>query len=119
VVYGLGILGLGTVGTGVAQILEGSHHPLLRSVVIRRIGVRALDKPRDINLDPSLFTTDLKSIVTDPEVAVVMELIGGLEPARTLILAAIAHKKHVITANKAVIARHGTEIFAAAEAAGV
>ncbi len=118
-VYGLGILGLGTVGTGVAQILEGSHHPLLRSVVIRRIGVRALHKPRDINLDPSLFTTDLKSIVTDPEVAVVMELIGGLEPARTLILAAIAHKKHVITANKAVIARHGTEIFAAAEAAGV
>ncbi|NJL97367.1 MAG: homoserine dehydrogenase [Synechococcaceae cyanobacterium SM2_3_2] len=118
-VYGLGILGLGTVGTGVAQILRHSDHPLLQAVAIRRVGVRSIDKPRDVDLAPELFTTDLSSIVTDPTVAIVMELMGGLEPARSLILSAIAHKKHIITANKAVIAKHGAEIFAAAQAAGV
>ncbi len=118
-VYGLGILGLGTVGTGVAQILRDSDHPLLQAVAIRRVGVRSLDKPRDVELAPDLFTTDLSSIVTDPTVDIVIELMGGLEPARSLILSAIAHQKHVITANKAVIARHGAEIFAAAQAAGV
>ncbi|MGF1577179.1 MAG: homoserine dehydrogenase [Cyanophyceae cyanobacterium] len=118
-VYGLGLLGLGTVGTGVAQILRHSDHPLLQAVAIRRVGVRSLDKPRDVDLAPELFTTDLSSIVTDPTVAIVIELMGGLEPARSLILSAIAHQKHVITANKAVIAKYGAEIFAAAQAAGV
>jgi homoserine dehydrogenase len=107
------------VGTGVAQILRDSDHPLLQAVAIRRVGVRSLDKPRDVELAPDLFTTDLSSIVTDPTVDIVIELMGGLEPARSLILSAIAHQKHVITANKAVIARHGAEIFAAAQAAGV
>ena len=65
------------------------------------------------------MTTDLDSIVTDPDIAVVVEVLGGVEPARSLILKAIAHGKHVVTANKAVIARYGDEIFTAANQAGV
>ncbi len=121
VAYRIGLLGLGTVGTGVVQILQDpqSRHPLLRATQIQKVGVRSLDKARDVSLDPALLTTDLQAIVQDPEVDIVVELIGGLEPARSLILSAIAQGKHVVTANKAVIARHGTEIFAAAQQTGV
>lgn len=117
----IGLLGLGTVGTGAAQILLDSQgrQPLLQEIEIYRVGVRSLDKPRDVLLSPDLITQDLEAIVIDPAVDVVVELIGGLEPARSLILKAIAHGKHVVTANKAVIARYGDEIFAAAEKAGV
>lgn len=120
-VYKVGLLGLGTVGTGVVQILQQpqQRHPLLASVEIQRVGVRTLDKARDVHLDPALLTTDLKSIVQDPEVDVVIELLGGLEPARSLILDALTHHKHVVTANKAVIARYGLEITEAAQKAGV
>ena len=72
-----------------------------------------------MKLPPEILTTDLDSIVTDPEVDVVVEVIGGLEPARSLMLKAIAHGKHVVTANKAAIARFGDEIFTAANEAGV
>ncbi len=119
--FKVGLLGLGTVGTGTAQILlnpEG-RQPLLRDIEIHRVGVRSLDKPRTVNLPPELITTDLESIVTDPAVDIVVEVMGGLEPARSLILKAIAQGKHVVTANKAVIARYGAEIFTAAEEAGV
>ena len=121
VVYKIGLLGLGTVGTGVVQILHTpqQRHPLLASVEIQRVGVRDPAKARDVDLDPGLLTTDLERIVQDPEVDVVIELLGGLEPARSLILEALAHGKHVVTANKAVIARYGLEITQAAEKAGV
>ena len=117
----IGILGLGTVGTGTIQILQdpGGRHQLLQSVEIQRVGVKSIDKPRAVDLPSGLITTDLDSIVTDPEVEIVVELIGGIEPARSLILTAIKHGKHVITANKAVIARFGDEIFTAANQAGV
>jgi homoserine dehydrogenase len=121
VAFKIGLLGLGTVGTGTAQILlnpEG-RHPLLQEIEIHRVGVRSLDKPRDVQLPPELITTDLESIVTDEAVDIVVEVMGGLEPARSLILKAIAHGKHVVTANKAAIARYGPEIFTAAEEAGV
>ncbi|AFY65877.1 homoserine dehydrogenase [Geitlerinema sp. PCC 7407] len=119
--FQVGLLGLGTVGTGTMQILldPDQRHPLLRELEVYRVGVRSLDKPRSVDLPPEKFTTDLESIVTDPAVDVVIEVIGGLEPARSLILQAIAHGKHVVTANKAVIARYGDEIFTAANAAGV
>lgn len=119
--YKIGLLGLGTVGTGTAQILlnpEG-RQPLLQEIEMHRVGVRSLDKPRAIKLPPELITTDLEAIVTDPVVDIVVEVMGGLEPARSLILKAIAQGKHVVTANKAVIARYGAEIFTAAEEAGV
>lgn len=119
--FKVGLLGVGTVGTGTAQILlnpEG-RQPLLQEIEIYRVGVRSLDKPREVQLPSELMTTDLESIVTDPAVDIVVEVLGGLEPARSLILKAIAQGKHVVTANKAVISRYGAEIFTAAEEAGV
>lgn len=119
--FKIGLLGLGTVGTGTAEILldPTGRHPLLQEIEIYRVGVRDTAKPRTVNLPASVFTTDLEAIATDPDIDIVVELTGGLEPARSLILKAIHHKKHVVTANKAVISRYGDEIFTAANAAGV
>ena len=119
--FKIGLLGLGTVGTGTAQILldPAGRHPLIREIAIHRVGVLSRDKPRRVQLPPGVIGTDLEAIVTDPEIAIVVELLGGLEPARSLILQAIAHGKHIVTANKAVIARYGAEIFDAANQAGV
>ncbi|MGB2925910.1 MAG: homoserine dehydrogenase, partial [Limnothrix sp.] len=118
---GIGLLGLGTVGTGTAEILltPQGRHPLLGKVTLKKAGVRSLDKPRNVDLPQDCLTTDLQEIVQDPEVQIVVELLGGLEPARTLILAAIANGKHIVTANKAVIAKFGEEIYTAANKAGV
>ena len=118
---GVGLLGLGTVGTGVAGILlnpEG-RQPLVRQLQLRKIGVRNLEKPRAVPLPPSCLTDQLEAVVDDPGVDVVVEMLGGLEPARRLILRAIGMGKPVVTANKAVIAHHGVEINAAAAQAGV
>lgn len=106
-VYRVGLLGLGTVGTGVVEILQRPPHPLLQAVEIAAVGVRSLDKPRQVAIPPERLTTNLEGIVSDPEIDAVIELMGGLEPARSLILKAIDHGKPVITANKAVIARSG------------
>lgn len=120
-VFKIGLLGLGTVGTGTAEILLNPHgrHPLLQDLTIHKVGVKSLDKPRQVNLPAEILTTDLDEIVTDPDVDIIVELIGGLEPARSLILKAIAHGKHIVTANKAVIARYGSEIYSAANSAKV
>jgi homoserine dehydrogenase len=119
--FKVGLLGLGTVGTGVVQIFQDKQgrHPLLHGMDLHCVGVRSLDKPRTVTLPPEQIITDLKSIVSDPAVDIVVEVIGGLEPARSLILEAIAHGKHIVTANKAVISRYGEEIFTAASQAGV
>ncbi|WP_324281998.1 homoserine dehydrogenase [Cyanobacterium aponinum UTEX 3222] len=119
--FKIGLLGLGTVGTGTADILfnPDGRHPLLQNITISQVGVKSLEKKRNIDLPSEILTTDLEAIVTNPEIDIVVELIGGLEPARSLILKAIAHGKHVVTANKAVIARYGGEIFAAANEAKV
>jgi homoserine dehydrogenase len=117
----VGLLGLGVVGTGTVEILldPAQRHPLLKDLEIHKVGVRSLDKPRAVDLPTTLLTTDLEAVVTDPEVDIVVEVMGGLEPARSLMLQAIAHGKHVVTANKAAIARFGAEIFDAAAQAGV
>jgi len=118
---GVGLLGLGTVGTGVAGILlnpEG-RQPLVRQLQLRKIGVRNLEKPRAVPLPTGCLTDQLEAVVADPAVDVVVEMLGGLEPARSLILQAIAMGKPVVTANKAVIAHHGVEINGAAAQAGV
>ncbi|MCS6815071.1 MAG: homoserine dehydrogenase [Cyanobacteria bacterium] len=117
----VGLLGLGTVGSGVAEIFSNPtrRHPLLQDVAIHRVGVKSLDKPRPTTVPTEVLTTDLAAIVTDPEIDIVVEVIGGLEPARSLMLTAIAHGKHVVTANKAAIARYGDELFTAANEAGV
>ncbi|NEQ40645.1 MAG: homoserine dehydrogenase [Okeania sp. SIO3I5] len=119
--FKIGLLGLGTVGTGTAKILLSpqGRHPLIQELEIYRVGVRDLSKTRDVNISPEILTTDLEAIATDPDVDIIIELIGGLEPARSLILKAIENGKHIVTANKAVISRYGPEIFEAANAKGV
>jgi homoserine dehydrogenase len=119
--FKVGLLGLGTVGTGVGQVFldKVGRHPLLQVTELHCVGLRSLNKTRTIPLPPDCLTTDLQSIVRDPEVDIVVEVIGGLEPARSLILEAIHHGKHIVTANKAVISRYGDEIFTAANEAGV
>jgi homoserine dehydrogenase len=121
VAFKIGLLGLGTVGTGSAKILQNTNgrNPLLKDIEIYKVGVRSLGKSREVELPPEVLTTDLEAIVTDEAVDIVVEVMGGLEPARSLILKAIANGKHIVTANKAVIARYGDEIFTAANAAGV
>jgi homoserine dehydrogenase len=118
---GIGLLGLGTVGAGVALILQtpDGRHPLVKDLALRQVAVRSLDRPRPVELAAEMLTTDPAAVVANPAVDLVVEVMGGLEPARTLILAAIEAGKPVVTANKAVIARHGAEIAAAAAAKGV
>ena len=119
--FKIGLLGYGTVGTGTAEIIlaPSGRNSLLQEIAIAKVGVRTLDKPRSPELAAGVLTTDLEAIVSDPEIKIVVELLGGLEPSRSLILKAIANGKHIVTANKAVIARHGEEIYTAANQAGV
>ena len=118
---GIGLLGLGTVGAGVAAILAtpAGRHPLVGELELRRVAVRDLNRPRTLELPAELLSTDPEAVVDDPAVDIVVEVMGGLEPARSLILRAIAAGKPVVTANKAVIARYGEEIAAAAARSGV
>ena len=118
---GVGLLGLGTVGTGVAKIINDNEgrHPLVSRLELVKIAVRDLSKERSISIPISKLTQDTKEIINDPAIQIVIEVMGGIEPARTLILQAIQAGKSVVTANKAVIARHGKEIDLAAKKAGV
>jgi homoserine dehydrogenase len=86
---------------------------------IAKVAVRSASKERDVAVDPSVLTTDARAVVDDPDVDLVVEVIGGIEPARTLILAALQAGKPVVTANKELLANVGAELYAAAEAAGV
>jgi homoserine dehydrogenase len=117
----VGLLGMGTVGTGTVEILLNpkDRHPLMKELELSRVGVRSMAKPRQFQLPEERLTTDLAAIVNDPSIHIIVEVIGGIEPARSLILQAIANGKHIVTANKALIARHGSEIFDAANRAGV
>ena len=118
---GIGLLGLGTVGKGVASIIyepEG-RHPLVSSLEIVGIAVKDLQKKRYLKIPESLLTTNPQEIIDNPNVQIIVEVIGGIEPARSLIIKAIRAGKSVVTANKAVIARHGEEISKEAKAAGV
>ncbi len=118
---GIGLLGLGTVGAGVLKIIETSEgrNPLVSNLEVMRVAVRDISKKRSINISPEKLTTEPKEVIDDPEVQIVVEVMGGIEPARSLILRAINSGKSVVTANKAVIARHGDEIAKAANSAGV
>lgn len=120
---GVGIVGFGTVGTGVAKILLNSAALITRRVgaSIELVRVADLDIVRDrgVALAPGVLTTDVKQVLTDPNIDVVIELIGGYDMAKRVILEAIAAGKHVVTANKALLALHGEEIFQAAARKGV
>jgi len=119
----VGIIGLGTVGTGALRILRENAELIRRRVGVpvdvTKIAVRDIKRDRGLPLPAGLLTTNPLQITEDPDIDIVVELIGGYEPARELILSAIARGKHVVTANKALLAMHGTEIHEAARRAGV
>ena len=120
---GVGILGFGTVGTGTAQILLRNRHLLKErsGVDIRLKKIADLDITRDrgIKIPMGILTTHSDEVISDPDIHIVVELIGGTTVAKEFILKAIRKGKHVVTANKALLATHGIEIFRAAEKAGV
>lgn len=120
---GVGIIGFGTVGAGTAKVLL-DHTALIRrrvGVPVELIRIADLDVTRDrgLLLPPGTLTTDAKQVLNDPAVDIVIELIGGYDTAKRVILDAIAAGKQVVTANKALLALHGEEIFEAASRKGV
>ena len=119
----VGLLGCGTVGSALIQLVQeqadGIEARTGMRLEIARVAVRNASKDRGVDLPRDRFTNDAASVVTDPDVDVVIEVIGGIEPARQLILDALKAGKPVITANKELLANHGGEIFATAETSGV
>ena len=116
----VGMLGCGVVGSEVARLIGANQKDLTArsgaKLDLVKIGVRNLARP---NVAKDLLTTDLESIAKDKNIDLIIEVIGGIEPARTLILEAFANGKSVVTANKALLAKHGAELFAAADKSGV
>jgi homoserine dehydrogenase len=116
----VGMLGCGVVGGEVARLIIANQKDLTArsgaQLDLVKIGVRNLARP---NVAKELLTTDLDSIVKDADIDLIIEVIGGIEPARTLILEALKNRKSVVTANKALLAKHGAELFAAADQGGV
>jgi homoserine dehydrogenase len=116
------LLGLGTVGSEVYRLLTDHGAITGRAgipIAVRSVAVARAAKPRSIDVPPSILTSDAGAVVESPEVDIVVELIGGLEPARSYILRALERGKSVVTANKQVMATHGTELLAKAQAARV
>lgn len=114
----VGLLGLGVVGSGVIKLIEDHQEELVHQlgcgVNVKGVLVRNLDKTRDVQIDPTYLTTDPNDILHNPEIDVVIEVMGGIDEARQHILEAFATKKHVVTANKDLIALHGPELQDAA-----
>jgi homoserine dehydrogenase len=119
----VGLLGCGTVGAAVVRALDERGEDLRRRagvrIVVSRVAVRDPGRDRGVPLPSEAFTTDGNSVVDDPSIDVVCELLGGLEPARSLILRAIANGKPVVTANKELLAHAGDEVLGAAADRGV
>ena len=119
----VGLLGCGTVGSSLISLLQrqntliGARTGL--DLVVTAVAVRDPGRARPAELADAVVTTDAASIVSDPDIDVIVEVMGGIEPARELLLAALRSGKPVVTANKALLAAHGAELFAAADAAGV
>ncbi len=119
----IGLLGCGTVGAAVVRLVHDRGDDIALRVGCRlqvtRVAVRDLAREREVPLDPGAFTSDGASVVDDPDIDIVCELLGGIEPARSLILRAFENGKSVVTANKELLANNGKELFDAADAAGV
>jgi len=120
---GIGLLGYGTVGSAVDRLLQARHEDVTRvvgaPVEVRRALVRDVSAPRNSNPRAGLLTSDFAEIRDDPSITVVAEVMGGVEPTRSWMLELFAAGKSVVTANKQLLARHGAELFAAAEQHGV
>ena len=119
----VGMIGFGTVGSGVVGILQKNSGLIEKrmgaKLVLKRIADIDLETDRGVKLKPGVLTRRAEEVIKDPEIDIVMELIGGIEPAKTFILKAIRDKKHIVTANKALLALHGDEIFREAHRFGV
>jgi homoserine dehydrogenase len=119
----VGLLGFGTIGVGVVKVFQQNAELMAQRlgapVKLVRIADLDIKTDRGVKVAPELLTTNADQVLTDPQIDVVIELIGGYEPARSFVLKAIAQGKHVVTANKALLAKHGAEIFGAAAAKGV
>ncbi len=119
----VGLLGLGTVGGGTATVLLDNAEEIARrtgrKIVVDMAATLDPGRTRELGLTQTRVTTNAQEVVSDKACQIVIELIGGYEPARTLVLQAVANGKHIVTANKALIATHGQEIFEAAQKKGV
>ncbi len=119
----VGLIGFGTVGGGVVKILQKNFRLIEKrmgaKIVLKRIADMDLKTDRGVKLSLGVLTRRAEDIIEDPEIDIVMELMGGIEPAKTFILSAIRNKKHIVTANKALLALHGDEIFREAYRFGV
>ncbi len=119
----VGVLGLGTVGGGTVNVLKRNAVEIARragrEIIITRASATDLSKPRICDTQGITLTTDPYEIINDPEIEIILELIGGAGPVKDMVLKAIENGKHVVTANKSLIALHGNEIFAKAREKGV
>src|SRR5450830_292462 len=117
---GVGLLGLGTVGRGVYKILNDNKSGIEKKagvpIVVKKVLVRDAAKDRGIKTPEGLLTTNIKDILDDPGIDIVVELLGGINPALEYSLQALGKGKSLVTANKDMIALHGSDLFAAAEA---
>ena len=118
----IGLIGLGNIGCGVVKILQLRKSLLARKIgieiVIKKICDKDLTTKRDVSVDKNLLTRDAYEIINDPQIDIVVELMGGINPAKEFILAALKKGKHVVTANKALLAEHGNELFREASERG-
>ncbi|WP_422660177.1 homoserine dehydrogenase [Paenibacillus sp. EC2-1] len=115
----VGLLGLGTVGTGVVRIVEGHQEDLSSQVgspiIIEKIAVKNTEKDRSVFVDSGKLTDDPWDVIRDPEIDVIVEVMGGIEQTKSYILEALERGKHIVTANKDLMALHGAEILAKAQ----
>ncbi|ASS98343.1 MULTISPECIES: homoserine dehydrogenase [Geobacillus] len=111
----VGLLGLGTVGSGVVKIMENHQEKLMHQVgcpvKVKKILVRDVQKPRDVAVDPSLLTTSAAEVIDDPDIDVIIEVMGGIEETKEWLLRALRQGKHVVTANKDLMAVYGSELL--------
>lgn len=115
----IGLIGMGNIGTGVVKLLRQNEKLIAQrlgaKLVLKKIADINLKSARELKLPEAMLTLNASEIIEDPEISIVIELVGGYEPARTFVLEAIKNGKHVITANKAMLATYGNQIFAQAQ----
>lgn len=115
----IGLIGLGNIGTGVVKLLHQNEKLIAQKLdaklILKKIADINITSSRGVKIPRNILTTNARDILNDPEISIVIELMGGYEPAHTFVLEAIKNGKHVVTANKAMLATYGNEIFAAAQ----
>ncbi|MDD5255720.1 MAG: homoserine dehydrogenase, partial [Candidatus Omnitrophica bacterium] len=115
----IGLIGFGTVGSGVVKILKDKKSLLTEKLgvelVVKKVCDKDLAAKRNVSLDPSVLTRDPKAVINDPQIDILVDLIGGEHPAKEFITEALSKGKNIVTANKALLAREGRELFALAK----